>query len=148
MIEASQRTTSAFKVLSRGIGIDMSPEAVTRRIDIVDELREFADELANASCGYLERSVNDSQFPIAFDESVNEYKYRYANRGRDWCLMIYHCPWCGGVASSSRRASACLNIQGKPGTSALRLIISAIKVSDIGRTPEGSARLRLLAAAK
>ena len=48
MIDASQLTPSARKDLSRGIGIDMSPEAVTRRIDIVDELREFAEELANA----------------------------------------------------------------------------------------------------
>lgn len=48
MIDASQLTPSASKDLSRGIGVDMSPEAVTRRIDIVDELREFAEELANA----------------------------------------------------------------------------------------------------
>ena len=48
MIDVSQLTPSARKDLSRGISIDMSPEAVTRRIDIVDELREFAEELANA----------------------------------------------------------------------------------------------------
>jgi hypothetical protein len=44
----SQLTSGEYKDLSRGIGIDMSPEAVTRRLDIVDELREFAEELANA----------------------------------------------------------------------------------------------------
>ena len=33
---------------SREMGIDMSPEAVTRRLDLVDELRELANELANA----------------------------------------------------------------------------------------------------
>lgn len=48
MVDASQLTPNARKDLSRGVGLDMSPEAVARRIDIVDELREFAEELANA----------------------------------------------------------------------------------------------------
>ncbi|MFN6139554.1 MAG: hypothetical protein ACK480_13780 [Planctomycetota bacterium] len=33
---------------SRGVSVDMSSKAVTARIDIVDELRELAEELANA----------------------------------------------------------------------------------------------------
>lgn len=36
------------KDLSRGMGVDMSSMAVTRRIDIVDELRELARDLAGA----------------------------------------------------------------------------------------------------
>jgi hypothetical protein len=39
---------SECKDRSRGISVDMSPEAVARRIDIVDELRELAHELVNA----------------------------------------------------------------------------------------------------
>jgi hypothetical protein len=56
-------------------------------------------------CGYLERSANDAHNPIAFDATVNEYHYHYKFHGRDAQLMIYHCPWCGGVASKSHRAS-------------------------------------------
>ncbi|MDX1926808.1 MAG: hypothetical protein SFV81_09830 [Pirellulaceae bacterium] len=44
----SQLLASERKDLSRGMGIDMSPEAVARRFDLVDELRELAEELANA----------------------------------------------------------------------------------------------------
>ena len=47
-IITSQLSPRERKDLSRGIGIDMSREAVTRRIDLVDELRELAGELANA----------------------------------------------------------------------------------------------------
>jgi hypothetical protein len=36
---------------------------------------------------------------------MNEYHYHYQFHGRDAQLMIYHCPWCGGVASNSHRAS-------------------------------------------
>jgi hypothetical protein len=36
------------KDTSRGIGVDMSSEAVTCRIEIVDELRDLAQELAVA----------------------------------------------------------------------------------------------------
>lgn len=47
-IITSQLSPRERKDFSRGIGIDMSREAVTRRIDLVDELRELAEELANA----------------------------------------------------------------------------------------------------
>lgn len=45
---AAQIAATASKDLSRGMNVNMSPEAVTRRLDIVDELRELAQELANA----------------------------------------------------------------------------------------------------
>jgi hypothetical protein len=44
----AQQSSNDQKERSRGIGIDMSSKAVTRRLDIVDELRELAQELANA----------------------------------------------------------------------------------------------------
>jgi len=36
------------KSQSRGVSCDMSPEAILRRLDIVDELRELAKDLQNA----------------------------------------------------------------------------------------------------
>jgi hypothetical protein len=57
------------------------------------------------NCGYLERSANDAHKPIVFDPTENRYHYCYDYRGRSAHLMIYHCPWCGGVASGSHRAN-------------------------------------------
>ena len=56
-------------------------------------------------CGYLERGANDPDSPIVFDAQVNEYHFHHKFRGRESQLMIYHCPWCGGVASKSHRDS-------------------------------------------
>lgn len=36
------------KSRSRGVSCDMTPEAILRRLDIVDELRELARDLQNA----------------------------------------------------------------------------------------------------
>ncbi|WP_339742471.1 hypothetical protein [uncultured Rubinisphaera sp.] len=36
---------------------------------------------------------------------MNEYRYNYQYHERNSQLMIYHCPWCGGIASKSHRAS-------------------------------------------
>jgi hypothetical protein len=44
----AQLSSVEQKNLSRGMGVDMSSKAITGRIDIVDELRELAQELANA----------------------------------------------------------------------------------------------------
>ncbi|MDA1166376.1 MAG: hypothetical protein O3B13_25045 [Planctomycetota bacterium] len=58
------------------------------------------------TCGYLERSANDPDSPFVFDEAVNQYHFTFPFRDRgDAQLMIYHCPWCGGVASDSHRGS-------------------------------------------
>ncbi len=56
-------------------------------------------------CGYLARNANDSRRPIVFDELDKRYKYRYTVDGHESLLMIYHCPWCGGVASDSHQKS-------------------------------------------
>jgi len=48
MVNATQSSSIEQKDLTRGMGVDMSSEAVTSRIDIVDELRELAQELASA----------------------------------------------------------------------------------------------------
>jgi len=38
-----------LKSRSRGTSRDMSPDAINRRLDIVDELREFATELRDST---------------------------------------------------------------------------------------------------
>jgi hypothetical protein len=48
MIDNPRLSPSECKDRSREMSVDMSPEAVTRRLDLVDELRELAEELANA----------------------------------------------------------------------------------------------------
>lgn len=47
-VNAVQLSSIERKEFSRGMGGDMSSEAITSRLDIVDELRELAKELANA----------------------------------------------------------------------------------------------------
>lgn len=46
--ELSELQLQNAKDRSRGVSCDMSPAAVLRRLDIVDELRELAMELQNA----------------------------------------------------------------------------------------------------
>ena len=53
------------------------------------------------SCGFLERTARERLFPIKFDPKLNEYSFEDATTGSS--MMIYHCPWCGGVASESKR---------------------------------------------
>lgn len=48
MANAPNQGTPSTKSQSRGVSCDMSPEAIMRRLDIVDELREFARELEEA----------------------------------------------------------------------------------------------------
>jgi len=55
-------------------------------------------------CKYLERASDDPENPIFFDADVNEYNYRGIGKSRStW--GIRHCPWCGGAAPKSKRAS-------------------------------------------
>ena len=45
---SSEHRFQQAKSQSRGVSCDMSPEAILRRLDIVDELRELAKDLQNA----------------------------------------------------------------------------------------------------
>ena len=56
-------------------------------------------------CGTLTRQANDSDCPIIFDETLNKYHFQWSFCGREARMPILHCPWCGGVASDSHRAS-------------------------------------------
>ncbi len=57
-------------------------------------------------CGWLRRQARDSHGPVVFDEVSGAYKYKHEYRDRNAQYMIYHCPWCGGVAGSSHQGSA------------------------------------------
>lgn len=48
MANAPNQGTPSTKSQSRGVSCDMSPDAIMRRLDIVDELRVFARELQEA----------------------------------------------------------------------------------------------------
>jgi len=54
-------------------------------------------------CGYLQRASEEPSIPIVFDEEMHEYHVAHSSGG-GWSV-VYHCPWCGGVAPDSRRAS-------------------------------------------
>jgi hypothetical protein len=61
-------------------------------------------------CGSLESAANNPDIPISFDRELNEYHLEYDvsygeahdEQGKAK-MMIYHCLFCGGVASHSRR---------------------------------------------
>ena len=53
--------TDILKSRSRGTSRDMSPDAINRRLDIVDELREFALELRDSTRhGPIEKPSGDA----------------------------------------------------------------------------------------
>jgi hypothetical protein len=56
------------------------------------------------TCGYLQRESNEPKSGIVFDEVVNEYHITIGGK-HSGHLLIYHCPWCGGAAPQSKRAS-------------------------------------------
>jgi hypothetical protein len=54
-------------------------------------------------CRWFERAVADDSIPVVFDELMNEYHLLHHNgRGH---LLFYHCPFCGGRAPKSLRAT-------------------------------------------
>ena len=73
------------------------------------------------TCRYLERSAEDPDLPIEFDESTGEFHFQnYKPQRSRWqqsvqafgssaqpasLLLIYHCPFCGGTAPKSKRDS-------------------------------------------
>lgn len=54
------------------------------------------------SCGWLERAADEPVTPISFDKDMGEYHLDQADGG---FMRLHHCPWCGGAAPRSRRAS-------------------------------------------
>jgi len=56
-------------------------------------------------CNWLASHVDDGRWPIVFDPVVNEYHFTYPTPHGPACAIIRHCPWCGGRAPQSKRAS-------------------------------------------
>jgi hypothetical protein len=56
------------------------------------------------TCKYLERASEEPEVPIVFDDEMNEYHLTNVGKNRGYS-MIYHCPWCGGAAPRSKRAT-------------------------------------------
>ena len=57
------------------------------------------------SCEYLQAAADDPRNPIVFDPQTNEYQFTYPESEcyGPSMLVIYHCPFCGGVAPASKR---------------------------------------------
>ncbi|MEM7477652.1 MAG: hypothetical protein AAF483_21905 [Planctomycetota bacterium] len=83
------------------------------------------------TCGYLERQANNPYSPFLFDEAVNEYHFRYVFRDRNAQLMIYHCPWCGGVASGSHRCKMFYDLDSKSCDELIETTASCETLDDI-----------------
>jgi len=62
---------------------------------------------APCKCGYLRRVADDARQPIVFDKLTGEYHflYREGDAAGYSTLTLYHCPFCGGAAPKSKRAS-------------------------------------------
>ena len=71
------------------------------------EKRTFASvTTVDCTCNYLESAVRDKDSPIRFDSRMNEFKFEYTSSdGVKGSLRIYHCPFCGGAAPASLRAT-------------------------------------------
>lgn len=64
------------------------------------------------TCSWLANAAAEPDNPIVFDEALNEYNLAHhrptgANGAGAPVAQsrIYHCPWCGGVAPKSKRAT-------------------------------------------
>ncbi|MEQ1669883.1 MAG: nucleotidyltransferase domain-containing protein [Hyphomicrobium sp.] len=55
------------------------------------------------TCQYLERAARNPDYPIEFDERLNEFHIVTKGAFGKGELMIYHCPLCGGEAPESIR---------------------------------------------
>lgn len=53
-------------------------------------------------CAWLRNAAAKQEVPVRFDEEVGEYHVEHRDGGFS---IIRHCPWCGGAAPRSRRAS-------------------------------------------
>jgi hypothetical protein len=59
------------------------------------------------TCGYLQRSSERPELPIVYDQLTNEFHFTWLSEGggKPNSLVIYHCPFCGGTAPESKRAT-------------------------------------------
>ena len=59
---------------------------------------------ALCTCGQLEQSAADPNTSIRYDPELNEYSIICSGDMESYgAMVIYHCPFCGGLAPESRR---------------------------------------------
>ncbi len=66
---SSEHPFQQSKAQSRGVSCDMSPEAILRRLDIVDELRDLAKDLRNAKRLGPMKSGQPPTMPMSADST-------------------------------------------------------------------------------
>lgn len=57
------------------------------------------------NCGWLQHVVQDTTVPITYEEELHEYHLIFSVNGNSGYKILYHCPFCGGRAGESLRAS-------------------------------------------
>ncbi len=59
---------------------------------------------ASCTCGTLERLAEDPDHPFSFDGSnyVLQYYTSLGDGTGPWSMMLYHCPFCGGVPPTAQ----------------------------------------------
>ncbi len=55
------------------------------------------------TCGALQRHADDPHIPIRFDDLTHEFHLAHGPPGAAGALVLYHCPFCGGAAPTSKR---------------------------------------------
>ena len=79
-------------------------------------------------CSVLENASKEPAHPIRWDERMNEYYLATGETGR---MMIYYCPFCGGRAPESRRASMFAHVTQKEETRIFGLFRGIRTVADV-----------------
>ena len=82
----------------------------------------------NCDCGLLENASKEPAHAIRWDEEMNEYYIAYGNSGR---MMVYYCPFCGGITPKSRRASLFAHVTQQEETRIFELFRGIRTVSDV-----------------
>lgn len=92
------------------------------------------DQAPPCGCKWFERAAEDPDMPVIFDETTNEFHLVHLN-GKGYSLF-YHCPFCGGRAPESLRASlfACVSHEE---TVRLHLLTENIRTEEEMRAAHG-----------
>jgi hypothetical protein len=60
-------------------------------------------------CGWLQHAADDPDHPVKFDPGMNEFNIVKGDRS----IRIYYCPFCGGKAPESVRATVFAHVSGE-----------------------------------
>jgi hypothetical protein len=82
-------------------------------------------------CNSLNDAANNPDVPIEFDATLNEFHIVYTVNDPDSYMLIRHCPFCGGKAPTSKRASLFAAIPVEELSRLARLTSSLKQVGDV-----------------